>query len=136
VGPTGTIYAGTWCGPDNGAVLQYDSAGVFQSVFAAVGTFTGSCEVNGLARDDSGNVYVAQNSSNRIAKFGPAGSFVGFLTAASFSAPSNVFFNPVDGLLYVGNDADARLTILTTTGSVVATVSMGGSGIGTPGLVR
>jgi hypothetical protein len=129
----GDIYAGTWCGPDNGAVLRYDSAGSLLGTFAAVGDATGSCEVNGLARDPEGNIYVAQNSSNRIARFDSTGTFSGFITAPSFANPSQVFFDPRDNLLYVGNDADDRLTILTPQGTTIAVVRMGGSGVGVPG---
>jgi hypothetical protein len=128
----GQIYAGDHRA---GQILLYDSTGVFQRVFANVGTATGSNEINAMTRDADGHVYVAQNSSNRIAKFTSTGAFATFLTSPSFNQAISAFFNPGDGLLYVGNFNDGRLITMTTSGVEVGVTNLGGRHLGVPGLI-
>jgi adhesin/invasin len=92
-------------------------------------------EIDALAIDSDNNVYAAQGGSNRIAKFDGSGSFLNFLTDPGFNQNTSVYFNPDDGLLYAGNQADDALTILTTAGTPVAVIHMGGHTIGVPDLV-
>jgi uncharacterized protein (TIGR03437 family) len=118
-----------------GQIFRYLANGTQGILFADVLQATGSSEIGALAIDSSNNVYAAQGGSNRIAKFGGAGTFLNYLTDPGFNASANVYFNPSDGLLYVGDQADDALTILTTAGTPVAVVHMGGLAVGVPGLV-
>jgi uncharacterized protein (TIGR03437 family) len=128
----GRVYAGN---PATGQIFRYLANGTQGSVFADVQQATGSSEINALAIDSGGNVYAAQGGSNRIAVFNGSGTFLNFLTDAGFNQNVSVYFNPNDGLLYAGNQADDGLTILTTAGTPVATVHMGGKTVGVPDVV-
>jgi hypothetical protein len=129
-GSLGNIYAGDY---NSGRIHIYTSTGVDTRVYIDV-YGTAGYGLNGLARDGEGNIYVA--GGDRIAKYDGANHLVGVFTDASFNQPNSVFFNPNDGLLYVSNQGDGNVIILTTSGSQVAVVSLGGWGVGVPGLVR
>ncbi len=130
------VYAGD---PATGQILRYlpngTPDGTQGSLFADVLQATGSSEIDALAIDSDNNVYAAQGGSNRIAKFDSGGNFLNFLTDSGFNQNAYVYFNPNDGLLYAGNQADDALTILTTAGTPVAVVHMGGKTVGVPDLV-
>ena len=128
----GRIYAGNSA---TGQIFRYLTDGTEGSLFSDVLKATGSSEIDALAIDSDGNVYAAQGSSNRIAVFNSTGTFVSFLTNPGFNQNAYVYFNPNDGLLYAGNQADDALTILTTAGTPVATVHMGGKAVGVPDVV-
>jgi hypothetical protein len=128
----GAIYGGNY---SSGKLERYTADGQPAGVAVDVLAATGSVEINGVTSDTRGDFYIAQNSSNRLARFTSAGSFVGYLTHPAFNFPAFAFFNPADRLLYVGNQSDGNLVILTTTGFGVAVVPMGGYGVGTAGVV-
>ena len=128
----GRLYTGNFA---TGQVFRYLPDGTQGSLFADVLKATGTSDINALAIDSNNNLYVAQNSSNQIAKFDSTGTFVGLLTNPAFNQNAYLFFNPSDGLLYAGNQADDVLTILTTAGTPVATVHMGGKTVGVPDVV-
>jgi virginiamycin B lyase len=128
----GRVYAGNSA---TGQIFRYLSNGTQGSVFADVQQATGSSEIDALAIDSGGNVYAAQGSSNRIAVFNSSGTFLNLLTDPGFNGNTSVYFNPNDGLLYAGNQADDALTILTTAGTPVAVVHMGGKTVGVPDVV-
>ncbi|MGA2590613.1 MAG: hypothetical protein ABSH32_11900 [Bryobacteraceae bacterium] len=128
----GRVYAGNSA---NGQIFRYLANGTQGGVFADVQQATGSGEIDTLAIDSGGNVYAAQGSSNRIAVFNSTGTFLNFLTDPGFNGNTSVYFNPNDGLLYAGNQADDALTILTTAGTPVAVVHMGGKTVGVPDVV-
>lgn len=122
-------------GSSGQGIGRYDADGTLQEVFVDLASSIGIEEVNGMAVDSVGNVYLAQNSSGHIAVFDATGEFVQFLTAASFNDPVDVYYNPDDGLLYVGNKSDGVLTVLSTDGAVEAVVDLAGAHIGTAGRV-
>ena len=128
----GRVYAGDSA---TGQIFRYLANGTQGSLFADVQQATGSSEIDALAIDSDGNVYAAQGSSNRIAVFNSTGTFVNFLTDPGFNQNAYVYFNPNDGLLYAGNQADDTLSILTTAGTPVAAVHMGGKTVGVPDVV-
>jgi len=128
----GRIYAGNSA---TGQIFRYLTDGTQGSLFADVMKATGSAEIDALAIDSDGNVYTAQGSSNRIAVFNSTGTFLNFLTDPGFNQNAYVYFNPNDGLLYAGNQADDALTILTTAGTAVAVIHLGGKAVGVPDLV-
>jgi uncharacterized protein (TIGR03437 family) len=128
----GRVYTGNSAA---GQIFRYLANGTQGSLFADVLQATGSSEIGALAVDSNNNVYAAQGGSNRIAKFDSAGTFLNYLTDAGFNGSAYVYFNPSDGLLYAGNQADDALTVLTTAGTPVAVVQMGGLAVGVPGLV-
>ena len=124
----GRLYAGI---PDTGQIFRYLPDGTQGGVFADVAQTTGSGEIDALAIDSDNNVYVAQGNSNRIAKFDKSGNFLAFLMDPALNGNVYVFFNPGDGLLYAGNQGDDGLIVLTTAGTPVTVVHMGGS-VGVP----
>jgi uncharacterized protein (TIGR03437 family) len=127
---TGRIYAGNSA---TGQIFRYLADGTQGSLFADVLKATGSEEIDALAIDSASNVYVAQGGSNRIAVFDSTGAFQPpLLTNSGFNRNTSVYFNPNDGLLYAGNQADDGLTILTTAGAPVTVVHMGGQTVGVP----
>lgn len=126
------LYAGD---NNTGTILRFLPNGTQTAVFANVLNATGSSEIGAMAIDSANQLYVAQPGSDRIARFGSDGSFLGFLTNPSFHRNNAVYFNPIDGLLYAGNEADDALIILTTFGEPVAVVHMGGQSVGVPDLV-
>jgi uncharacterized protein (TIGR03437 family) len=128
----GRVYAGNSA---TGQIFRHLPNGTQGSLFADVQQATGSSEIDALAIDSSGNVYAAQSSSNRIAVFSNKGSFLNLFKDPGFNQNASVYFNPADGLLYAGNLADDALTILTTAGTPVAVVHMGGRTVGVPDVV-
>jgi hypothetical protein len=125
------LYALTFCD----GIRIYSTDGAFQGTAIDVPGATGDCG-NGITRDADGNTYVAQGARNQIAKFNSSGQFAGSFTAPSFNYVTSVFYSPEDDLLYVGNESDDGLTILTTEGVLVDSVHLGGRVIGTPGVLR
>jgi uncharacterized protein (TIGR03437 family) len=129
VDSTGRIYTGAAA---SGQLFRYLPNGTQGSLFADVSESTGSDEIGSIAIDSQNDVYVAQGSANRIARFDSTGAFLGILLSSVFKPGASVFFNPNDGLLYVGDQTDDQLNILTVEGNAVAAVHMGGVGIGVP----
>ena len=122
----GRIYAGDEA---TGQIFRYLPNGTDGNLFTDVLKATGSRVVNALAIDTADNVYVALETG--VAKFDSSGNFLSLFPDVGFS----VYFNPNDGLLYAGNSADDALTILTTAGTPVAVVHMGGQAVGVPDVV-
>jgi hypothetical protein len=114
----------------SGTLRLHANSGAAISTFADLGTLTGKTEVNGMTRDAVGNIYIAQNSSSRIVKLTAAGALTGYISVSVFNKPAYVFFNPKDGLLYVGNQGDDGLVIVNTSGVLIKRVGLGGSNIG------
>jgi len=127
---SGHLFCGNY---SDGIVHVYASNGAGGSTYVNVGQATGSGEINALAFGGS-LLYVAQNSSQRIAVF-DKGVYKGAITDPHFNHPSAVFYDPVSTKLYVGNQNDGFLTVITKAGSLVYSVDLGGSGIGVAGLI-
>lgn len=127
----GTVLAGS----SGDGVWSVDPDGTSLGELLDITATTGHGEINGMTVDDEGRIYVAQNSYDHVAVFDAAGALEGYLTAASFNMPVNVFFNPDDQLLYVGNKVDGVLTILDKSGAVVGVVDFGGAHVGEAGLI-
>lgn len=127
---SGYLYCGDY---GDGIVYQYHSDGTSPVTYVNVGQTTGSGEIDGIALTGS-SLFVAQNSSQRIAVFDNQ-VYSGTISNSQFNHPSTVFYNPANSYLYVGNQDDGYLTVLTTAGAQVYTVDLGGSGIGEAGLV-
>jgi len=125
----GNIYAGDY---NTQRIFIYHVTGVYTGVYIDV-EGTAGYGTNGMAGDGEGNTYIA--GDDRIAKYDSANNLVGVFTNASFNQPNSVFFNPNDGLLYVSNQGDGNVIIMTTSGSEVDVVSLGGMDAGVPGLV-
>lgn len=132
VKPDGQILAADYW---TGEILAYEADGMPAGVFANVLDMTGSNELNGMTIDAAGNVYVSQNNSHHIVKLDANGGFLGLLISPFFMYPAHVFYNPLDDLLYVGNNGNGRLIIMQTNGILEDVVHMGGWGIGTGALV-
>ncbi len=128
----GHLYAGDF---SSGQAFLYANNGTALGSFADVLAASGSGEINGMARDSAGNLYVAQNTHNRVLKFSSTGALIATLTSPAFNQPSSPFFNPNDGLLYVGNQGDGNVVIVTPSGTQAGVATLGGQTIGVAALV-
>ena len=111
--PTGLVY-----NPVNGflyvsdlgndRVQYFTTAGVYQGSFASFGSANG--QVNnpwGLGVDSFGNIYVADNQNNRVAKFSPTGTWIRNL-AIGATSPYAVTVDGADKVwVTTGNDVYA-----------------------------
>lgn len=136
---------------DTAPYLEASLVGVFANVIAA----SRSNEIDGMAfgqPSPSGstgcapprpdlpapsfpNLYVTQVGGNRVLEFDSIGRYVTSFTGGGLNHPGEIFSNPEDGLLYVGNQGDDGLVIMRQDGTQVAVVHLGGSVIGTGALV-
>ena len=84
-------------------------------------TFGSNLQVNGLAIDNAGNVYVADNNSKQLLRFAPSASTQGSSAAstplATFIAPGPVAVDP-RGFVFVGDTSTGLITQISPAGAV------------------
>ena len=119
----------------SGIVSVHEADGSYVSDRADLLALTTRSEINGMTLDDEGNLYVCQNSSERVVKIDPGGALVSMIESPAFARPQTVHFNPDDGLLYVGSFEHGEVAILTTDGDLDESVDLGGNFLGQPAQV-
>jgi hypothetical protein len=124
---------------DNDRVVKFASNGNYITTWGSMGSGTGQLNgVAGIATDQAGNVYVAEQQNNRISVFDTNGTFL--LTAGSTGSGDGQFNSPfgiatdTSGSVYVADTANHRIqkfacplpgpsTTTTTTSGVVTSTS-------------
>jgi sugar lactone lactonase YvrE len=119
---------GAAVGPNNytyvilpGQVLVYDEFGFYNSSFGTAGYGNGGFNnAMGIAVDQSGNIYVADQENSLIQKFGPAGNFI---TQWGGQGSADGQLNQPDGVavdnngnVYVADTGNNRIEKFSNTG--------------------
>src|SRR5262245_17501189 len=114
----------------SGFVNTYNaSTGAFLGTFVTAGS-GGLGSAHGLTFGPDGNLYVADNSGNRVLEYnGMTGSFIrSFASGNGLLLPTGLTFGP-DGNLYVSSDSNNRvLEFNGTTGAFIGDFVGAGSG--------
>jgi DNA-binding beta-propeller fold protein YncE len=114
---SGNIYVGD---ASSGVIKKYSSSGTFIADFTTV-LHSSTHAQEGMTLDAGGNLYVTQATSSSVLKYDSTGTFVTAFTGFHIFDPWGVYFDPIDGFLYVGNSGgSAVVTILKTDGTFVA----------------
>ena len=82
------------------------------SALAPVGTITTGISPYGVAVDSSGNIYVANYSSNTVTKYASTGGAATLTISSGLSGPSGVAVDS-SGNIYVANQGSNTVTIFT-----------------------
>ena len=113
--PTGTFNPGTfvpaWTADSNAP--KFTPVPVTQGGLTFTTAGSSSHSVRGLAFDDAGHLFVADEGNNRVAVLAAAsGSYLGAITQSknhSVQEPVAVWFDPGSGLLYIGSPGNQRI---------------------------
>ena len=116
----GNAYVLNTSSTGNGSVYKYNSAGVYQSTI-----ISGLSHPLGIAIDASGNFYVADEGTNSVYKYGPAGG-AKIMTITSVSGANAVDVN-VDaaGNIYVLNRTAGTVTKYNSSGTSLGNIISG-----------
>lgn len=112
----------------NNKVVTYDgSLGSAANVEGSEQTFINTDLTNlptpyGIARDASGNVYVANTNQDFVSKFDSSGNYVSRITSEGGAGPFALAFNAA-GDLWVSNSYDGSLTRYNSAGALQQTVT-------------
>ncbi|MHB8563472.1 MAG: Vgb family protein, partial [Acidiferrobacteraceae bacterium] len=87
-----------------------------------LGTFTVGTNPIGIAIDQSGNVWIANNGSNNVTKLSPTGTVLG-----TFTVGTNPIGIAIDqsGNVWIANNGSNNVTKLSPTGTVLGTFAAG-----------
>jgi DNA-binding beta-propeller fold protein YncE len=110
----GTFYPGTFVPAFSAKVgiPPNTSVPVNQGGLTFVTTSSSTHSVRGLAFDNSGNLYVADEGNNRVSVFSPAGTFLGAITQSknhTISEPVALCFDAASGTLYIASPGNESL---------------------------
>ena len=105
--------------------------------FGTEGTGAGQFKYpHGLAIDNSGNIYVAEETGDRVQKFGPTGNYLGLLGVGSSGSANGQFSNPTDvvidssGNLFVLDRGNHRIQKFDANGNYISQFGSFGTGDG------
>jgi sugar lactone lactonase YvrE len=149
IDPSGNIWVAD---EGNYRVEKFNSSGVYQS---QLGCASGGCSSStangkfggaiwGVAADASGNIYVPDNTNNRVEKFNSSGTYVSQIGSCSsgacssstangaFNGPDTITIDP-SGNIWVSDDGNNRVEEFNSSGTYVN--AMGSSYNGAAGSV-
>ncbi|HEY4811466.1 MAG TPA: SMP-30/gluconolactonase/LRE family protein [Solirubrobacteraceae bacterium] len=115
--------------PEGTAEVVYPP--VYQTAFGSSGSGSGQFNhPEGVATDASGNVWVADQSNNRIEKFSATGTYLAAYGtkgtgADQFSTPWGVAVNQSTGNVYVTDAGNSRVEELNSSGAFVEVIGWG-----------
>ena len=119
-----------WLPPEaGGAKLSYASE------FGSKGTGNGQFYwAAGSAIDGQGNIWITDETNDRVQKFSPTGSFLATYGKegtgeVQFKGPAGIDINQSTGNVYIADTANNRIQELSSTGTYVRTFGTSGSGL-------
>ncbi len=106
------------------------------STFGSKGTSEGKLEgPEGVAINESGDVWVADYANDRVEEFSPTGTFLRACGSdgsekGQFKGPTGIAINPFNGALYVSDSGNGRIQVLSQTCSFKEIIGKSGSEAG------
>jgi hypothetical protein len=106
------------------------------STFGSKGTSEGKLEgPEGVAINESGDIWVTDSANNRVEEFSPTGAFLKACGSAGsekgeFKEPTGIAINPFDGALYVSDSGNGRVEVLSQSCAFTEVIGKSGSEAG------
>jgi PKD repeat protein len=120
-----------------GSIKKYDRDGTFISEWGSYGSGEGQFrDARGITPDNSGNIYVADYSVNRVQKFTSNGTFITQYQFSQGSGDGEFGLGPVgisiddDGAMYLTDTINSRVQKFDQNGTFVTKWGSSGTGIG------